>query len=208
MNKPVQPTRQSRRPFSKSDQQLVEDFRNGTQDGFAKVYNRYRKPVLKMISTRIRNPDVTEELTQEVFLRVFRFKDHFNPEYEFTTWLWTIARNIVSDHLSHSQFDPLAAQVQNDNRPELNDLVCGKACAETILLKKTERKYLLKMLEQLPRLQRKAILLRVLRGFSYDEIARIMKLSLSAVKSLIHRGKISLQLLMESTMSVSIEQIL
>jgi RNA polymerase sigma-70 factor, ECF subfamily len=201
MIKSVKSIRNTRRPIYESDQELIQSFKNGAPDGFSRIYTRYRKPVLKMISSRIRNSDVTEELTQEVFLRVFRFQNHFNPEYEFSTWLWTIARNIVSDYLSNSQSDPLAAKSQVESTVELNELVSTGANAEFILLKKSERRYLIKMLGKLPKLQRKAILLRVIRGCSYCEIAKAMHLSLSAVKSLIHRAKASLQLLMEASLN-------
>ncbi len=183
----------SKRQFSKIDSEVIEDFVQGKSYAFQIIYSRFKKPVLKMVLHRIRNADVAEELVQETFIKVFRYRRRYNPQYEFSTWIWTIAKNLTIDYLAKSYSDPLGVRPTQDLGYELTEIACDRGCAETVLLKKSERKYLFKLLKKLPRLQRKAIILRVIKGCSYNEIAKSLELSLSAVKSLIHRGKSSLQ---------------
>ena len=189
--------RKSKQPFVSSDKKLIQDFTSGNPTAFCEIYQRFKKPVLRLISTRIRNNDIAEELVQETFLRVFRYREQYNPQYEFSTWIWTIAKNLTLDYLSHSQADPLGSRPHQELGMELQDIPCHRGSAEVEYLRRFERRHLFQMLKKLPRLQRKVILLRVFKGFSYDEIAKYLKLSLSAVKSLIHRGKNSLLSVMD-----------
>lgn len=196
--------RKSRRPFFNSDKKLIREFAQGNSSAFLEIYQRFQKPVFRLVSTRIKNTNVAEELVQETFLKVFRYREQYNPQYEFSTWVWTIAKNLTLDYLTNSQADPLGSRPQQELGLELQDVACERGSAEIEYLKKTERRYLFKMLRKLPRLQRKAILLRVIKGCSYDEIALSLKLSLSAVKSLIHRGKVSLQGVMDPSIGSAI----
>ena len=70
-----------------------------SHEAFSKVYQRFSKPLLHYIRSRISDPEVAEELTQEVFLKAYRFRDSYQERYALSTWLWTIARNTISDHL-------------------------------------------------------------------------------------------------------------
>jgi len=196
MVNPAKHFKKSKRPFLMSDRKLINDFIEGKSEAFAGIYHRFKKPILRVISARIQNSDIAEELAQEVFMRVYRFRDQYDPEYEFSTWLWTVTKNVTLDYLSRAQLDPLMSRPAHGLGLELQDIICSAGSAETLFMKKTERVYLFQMLRKLPRLQRKAIVLRVMKGRSYSEIAKSLSLSLSAVKSLIHRGKISLQEIM------------
>jgi RNA polymerase sigma-70 factor, ECF subfamily len=199
MIKTIQNIRKSKRPFFNSDKKIIEEFVQGSPRAFQEIYLRFRKPVLNLVSTRIRNLNIAEELVQETFLKIFRYREQYNPQYEFSTWVWTIAKNLTVDYLTNSNGDPLGSRPHQELGLELQDIACNRGCAETEYLKKSERRRLFKMMKKLPKLQRKAILLRAIKGLSYDEIASSLKLSLSAVKSLIHRGKISLQTVMDTS---------
>src|SRR3954451_5807073 len=95
---------------------------NESHDAFAKIYERFRKPLLHFVRSRISDPAVAEEITQEVFLKAYRFRDSYQERYALSTWLWTIARNTVSDHLRGPR--PEASSVETE------ELACGRPCAE------------------------------------------------------------------------------
>ena len=186
--------RKSNQPFFSSDNhKLLADFTHGSTGAFREVYTRFRKPIQRLVSSRIKNSDVVEEIVQETFLKVFRYREHYNPKYEFSTWIWTIAKNLTLDYLTRSRGDPLDSKTAQESENELQNIVSDQKGIETILFERAERRTLFKMLKRLPKLQRRALLMRVLQGCSYDEIANSLKLSLSAVKSLIYRGKTTLQ---------------
>jgi RNA polymerase sigma-70 factor, ECF subfamily len=179
----------------KLDRHLVSEFVHGSSESFARIYERFEKPILSFLMQRIDDLHVAEELTQEVFLKIFRHRSSYRPEFEFSTWLWTIARNTVFDHLRQSRALRRAEEPKCAATEELDihDIPCSKETAEQRIISEAERQQLTQMVSELPDLQRKALTLRVLKKFSYREISRTMNLSSSAVKSLISRGKNSLR---------------
>ena len=140
--------RKSKRPFFNSDNRLIREFTEGSPAAFREIYQRFQKPVFRLISTRIKNGHVAEELVQETFLKVFRYREQYNPEYEFSTWVWTIAKNLTLDYLTNSQADPLGSRPHQDLGLELQDVACERGSAELQYLKKTERRYLFKYVEE------------------------------------------------------------
>jgi RNA polymerase sigma-70 factor, ECF subfamily len=157
---------------------------NESHEAFSKVYERFRKPLLQFVKMRISDPAIAEELTQEVFLKAYRFRDSYQDRYALSTWLWTIARNTVSDHLRGPRHE--SSSVETD------ELACDRPCAERMAIHKEDRRTFLKMLRQLTRPQKRVIWMRVIHQLSYEEISRKLGLSLSAVKNLAHRAKTSL----------------
>jgi RNA polymerase sigma-70 factor (ECF subfamily) len=165
------------------------EFKNGSEEAFSKLYRRFQRPVLKYVRSKIRDDEVAMEVTQEVFLKVFRFKDRYQEGYAFSTWLWTIARNAVTDHLRSE-----GSQVhhgQNEDLPP-DEIPSPHKNAEALILKKDQRRTFLKKARSLTRLQKRVLWMRVIRQLSYEEISRKLGLSLSAVKNLAYRGRMTL----------------
>ncbi len=159
-------------------------FKSGSEDAFKKVYSHFRRPILNFVSTRVRDDEAAEEITQEIFLKVYRSRDLYSEDYAFSTWLWTIARNTVFDSLRERRGEGVA---DGEIHPE--ELACKVPLIETVLGERQQRKRLFqKLASALTRPQRRVLWLRVARQLSYDEIARKLGLSLSAVKNLAYRA--------------------
>ncbi|MGZ3689491.1 MAG: RNA polymerase sigma factor [Bdellovibrionota bacterium] len=163
----------------------IAGFRRGNEADFAWLYRRFRKPIHRYIGTKIRDEGISEELTQEVFLKAFRFRESFELRYEFSTWLWTIARNTVIDW-SRTKGLPMGSGSEAFDPDQIVD---PAPCAEGRLLERSEREHLMEVMKSLTELQRQALLLRVIHRLSYHEIARQLGLSLGAVKGLLFRAK-------------------
>jgi len=173
------------------DQDLITKFQVGDLDSFAPLYSHFYKPIYKYILKFIRSTHVAEELTQDIFLKIYQYRKSYNPEYELSTWIWTIAKNTVYDHLRQSRSTSTTFQ-QPENPNAFDFEPAHTETAETIIIEEFEKRKLLILMASLSSKQKEAIFLRLVKRFSYQEISKSMNLSLSAVKSLINRGKSSL----------------
>ena len=169
---------------------LIAEFRQGDSQAFERIYKRYRTPLMAFVKSRATTlcESSVEEIIQETFLRAFRFRESYKEEYEFSTWLWSIARNSMIDHIGSTPPETREADgsmwVESEPHPACN--------AEEGLIQRNELKRLLRFFRRLPSGQRRALFLRVVRQLSYEEIAERMKVSLSAVKSVMNRAKSTL----------------
>src|SRR6478736_2567567 len=126
---------------------LFVDFKNGSEEAFSKLFNRFRKPILIYVQKRVANEETAQEITQEIFLKVFRFRNLYEDQHAFSTWLWTIARNTVSDY----QRGMKASLISDD--VVLDEIPSTEHHAEALLENKDARRGILKMMRSLTRLQ-------------------------------------------------------
>lgn len=158
---------------------------------FSEIYKKYRRPILGYVAQRIGDDANTEDLVQEIFLKVFRFRSQYRSEHAFSTWLWTIARNTVIDAVRGRRH---GSEVAGGGVPELEELACPRANAETLLLERSEKRLLFRFVRRLTRAQRRVLRMAVIDQLPYAEIARRLGLSLSAVKCLTYRSRLALTL--------------
>jgi RNA polymerase sigma factor (sigma-70 family) len=170
-------------PLAKS---LLTEFKAGNENAYAKLYSRFHTPILKYVKTRIRDEEVACELTQEVFIKMFRFREAYQEEYAFSTWLWTIARNTVSDHLRGAQSQRLQLAQEEISAEELP---CTLKNAEALLLKKDQRRSFMIAIRSLTRPQKRVIWMRMIHQLSYSEISQKLGVSQTAVKNLAFRAR-------------------
>ena len=172
---------------------LVLAFQAGSDDAFTKIYDRFKKPILRYISARLSDAQVAEEVVQDIFLKVYRFRANYSPEYAFSTWLWSISKNTVSDFLRVSR------NSHAENRQALPDvlhpeeLACTLLNAESLAIgkceKKSKRRRLVEMMKSLTRLQKRVLWMRNVHDLSDGEISVRLGLTLPSVKNLAYRAK-------------------
>jgi RNA polymerase sigma-70 factor (ECF subfamily) len=171
----------------------VAEFQAGSEEAFNELYSRYHGPMIKFVGQRIRDEEQCQELVQEIFIKVHRNRGSFDPRYAFSTWLWTIARNTVFDHLRRVRSEAeQAAAGDGGPLPLPEELPCPAPCAETLLHAKSERRRLMKVLKPLTRAQKRVLWLRIVHQRSFQEIAKHLDLSLASVKNLAYRAKAAL----------------
>jgi RNA polymerase sigma-70 factor (ECF subfamily) len=150
---------------------------------FTKIYSRFKKPIYRYVAARVSDPEIAEDITQEIFIKVFRFEESYQKKYAFSTWLWAIAKNTVADSLRELR----KAEIASD--PITSEMPCGRQCAETLAIHKDERKRLLRILRPMTRLQKRVLWMRAVHHLSYIEIAKKLGMSAAAVKNMACRAK-------------------
>ena len=169
---------------------FAERFRSGDREAYEKIYRKFKKPILNYVSARSRDQHQAEELTQDIFLKAYRFRKSFDPRYAFSTWLWTIARNTLADSFRRKRVTLLEDNASGAMDPE--SYPSAAPDPEQACLEISDREGFVKLMSGLTGLQKKAIFMRVIHQLPYHEIAKRLDLSLSAVKCLVHRGRNSL----------------
>jgi RNA polymerase sigma-70 factor (ECF subfamily) len=160
----------------------------GDRKAFEEIVVKYQKSILNTAYRYTGNPSVAEDLAQEVFVRVFRAAPAFKPTARFSTWLFTIVRNICSNYRQREgRFDH-----QTSTDLDLNLTPTHQESPETLLIRQERARTVQKAIHCLPSSLKMPLILNQFNQMSYEEIAKVMKISLTAVKVRIHRAKQSL----------------
>lgn len=151
-------------------------------------------------------PEVAEDLTQEVFIKIYRTLDSFDPDRaSLNTWITTVTRNLLVDHFRKSKYDratdSIDAAASSDTEGQtLGDQLADMGPAPDAGLEKREMKEMVhKALQKLSPELREAVILRDLQDMDYREIAQVLKVPEGTVKSRINRGRTELARLLQRT---------
>ncbi len=181
-----------------SDLELMLRVRAGDAASFEALLRRYRLPMVNFFRRMVRDQALAEDLAQEVFLRIYKSRERYQPEARFTTWLYRIATN-------------LALNAIRDRKDEVCDVTSDESGAGTILdrfvdpqptveqrLIQGDRERMIRQaVEGLPDNQRMAVILHKYQDVDYRQIAGILGVSESAVKSLLFRAYETLRVRLE-----------
>ncbi len=169
----------------------------GDEAAFNYLAGKYHRPILHFLFRMVRNQAIAEELAQEVFLRVYRSRTSYRAEAKFTTWLYRIATNLAVNHARDTKNERAVQNVYLDAPDEESgakpDLPGSGLSAEQSLLREERMKAIRAHVMALPERQRMAVGLHKYQGMDYREIGEVLKLSESAVKSLLFRAYQSLR---------------
>jgi RNA polymerase sigma-70 factor (ECF subfamily) len=170
-----------------SDESLMLRYRDGDVRAFEVLVNRHRKPIYNFILRFVRDAAQAEDVLQDTFLRVIKGADAYEKQAKFTTWLYTIARNLCVDASrrgKHRKAASLDAPVGDEDGAALIDLVAGSdAGADKHAISRELGVRLKKAIEALPEEQREIFLLREVSDLQFNEIAQIVGCPENTVKS-------------------------
>lgn len=179
------------------DAGLMLRFKQGDQAAFESLLTKYFPRVLNFIVRFVNVHEEAEDLTQEVFIKVYKGAWEYSPKAQFKTWLYTVARNLALNEIRRRSriAGSLDAPVDyNDEGKTTREVADENAVRPDAGVTEEERATLVReALQALPANQREAIILLRYEDFTYEEIARTMGLSLQAVKSLLNRAKENLR---------------
>jgi RNA polymerase sigma-70 factor (ECF subfamily) len=171
--------------------------KRGDRAAFAELVEKYNQPVLNFIYRSLRDETEAEDLAQNVFLQVYKSRSRYQRTAKFSTWLFTIARNLCLNELRrrsrHHAESIEETQTENEDQPQRQYEDKSQMAPPEKLLHGELAQKIEEALAELPENQRSAILLCRQDELSYDEIAEVLDCSLSATKSLIHRGRETLK---------------
>lgn len=169
----------------------------GDRVAFTALVEKYRQPVMNLIYRTVPDATEAEDLAQAVFLQVFKSAHRYEPAAKFTTWLFTIARNLALNEIRRRSRHPAgsldAPHPEHADQPQRQyEDVKLSSPPDALLHGELERK-IAEALAALPETQRTALLLYREEELSYEEISGVLGCSLSATKSLIHRARETLK---------------
>ncbi len=176
--------------MARSDVQLMLDVKAGDDVSFELLLQKFRTPLVSFLYRMVRDRATAEDLAQEVFLRVYRARKKYAPNAKFTTWLFRIATNLALNALRdgrYRQMDVSLDQPGEDEHPAM-ELPDRQPSVEQELMARDRAARVRCAIQALPEKQRAAVLLHKYHELDYDQIARILDCSESALKSLLFRA--------------------
>ena len=175
-----------------SDAAIMLRVAAGDESGFNYLVEKHYRAMIHFLFRMVRNQAVAEELTQEVFLRVYRSRESYRAEAKFTTWLYRIATNLAVNHARDTRHERSASTIYLDAPDEETgttpDVADDDPDAEQNLLREERMAAIRQHVMALPERQRMAVLMHKYQGMDYRQIGEVLKLSESATKSLLFRA--------------------
>lgn len=175
-----------------SDITILKEYKKNKRKGLELVYDRYIKYVYTIAFHYSGCKDDALDITQEVFISVFKSMEGFKEEYSMLPWIKKITVNKCLNFI-RSKRDTLSLNETIESGDELQNSIAAKETTENTIVVRDVKKALEGAIQRLPDKERMAILLRHMKQMKYEEVARTMKLPPGTVKTLIHNGRKALK---------------
>jgi len=172
---------------------LMERIGAGDHRAFRELVERHQHAVVGTVAKMLGNPSEAEDISQQVFLRIWRHAKRYRPDAKFTTYLFTITRNLV---FNESRRKKRRKETSSDEREENSHMGTPDDPSrqpDAQMLQEELRAAVDKAIASLPEQQRMAVVLRRYEQMPYEDIAGVLDLSVSAVKSLLFRARTTLR---------------
>jgi len=173
-----------------SDEQLVQ-LSLEDHDCFYYLMKRYEPKILRYIN-RIASvsQEESEDILQEIFIKVYRTLNGFNQKLKFSSWIYRIAHNeIINQYRKIKSYSAMITSNIEDDTDDLSELVCDTLDIDGIYISRENAQKVRESLAELPDKYREVLILRYLEDRSYDEISDILRKAPGTVATLINRAK-------------------
>jgi RNA polymerase sigma-70 factor (ECF subfamily) len=171
---------------SNIEAQWIAEAKTGDKDAFAKLVEKYQRPVYSVCYRMLGTPTAAEDAAQEAFIRAYLALDRYDPNRSFATWILSIASNYSIDQLRKKKVTILS--MDNEKYGWMAPPDPGPS-PEKAAIDKEKSALVQAILTDLPETDRAAVILQFWHDYSYDEIAETLGLSSSAVKSRLFRAR-------------------
>jgi RNA polymerase sigma-70 factor, ECF subfamily len=176
-----EPERPRRSVDPTSDNRLMEEVRDGKVERLAILFERHHVMLFNFFLRLTGNRSAGEDLVQDVFFRILKYRDTYLSQSRFTVWMYQIARNVHVDYLRKLKPElPIDAQFEEPAAAEPDTLDQLSSGEETAQLRRA--------LDRLPLRRREILLLSRFQGMKYREIAELTGCDIGSIKSTIHRA--------------------
>jgi RNA polymerase sigma-70 factor (ECF subfamily) len=177
---------------------------NGDAQAFSSLLEKYQKPVYNLCYRMLGNAEDAEDAAQETFLRAFKSLKRYDNSRPFSTWVLSIAAHYCIDQIRRQR--QVTISIEDLVVPDVPDPAPG---LETVLGKKEEQRRIRAILDKLEATDRAAVIMYYWYDFSYEEICQALSLSLSAVKSRLHRARRAMaqQWMLQNPEAVTVERV-
>lgn len=170
---------------------LIQRIQNGEQQAFSILVRKYQTRVASILARYIRNSGDIPDVTQDVFIKVYKSLHNFRSDSAFYTWLFRITVNTAKNYLTSQSRRPPAFDIDAEEADSYagSEALKDHNNPESILHSQEVKRIILKAINDLPDDLKAVITLRELEGLSYDEIAQIEECPIGTVRSRIFRAR-------------------
>ncbi len=177
---------------------VVAELKAGSEDAYAWLIAHFHQPIYSLVYRTLNDPSDAADVTQEVFLKVFRGMRHFNGASSLKTWIYRIAIHEASNQrrwwFRHKSRERSLEPAEPQERTGLEETLVDEGPSPFEAMSQQEVRGRVEMeLKQVPEPYRTTVILRDIEEFSYEEIADILQVSLGTVKSRLMRGREALK---------------
>jgi len=172
------------------DAQLMLRVRDGDEDSFRVLLDKHRNPLVHFLYRMVQEQAVSEELAQEVFLRIYKSRLSYEPTARFTTWMFRIATHLALNWLRDEKNERAQERLDEDRGGDLpaREVADRKPSVEQRMVYQARLQEVRDAIGKLPEKQRAAVLMHKYEEMEYAQIASVLGCSESAVKSLLFRA--------------------
>ncbi|MBU7007256.1 RNA polymerase sigma factor [Phosphitispora fastidiosa] len=175
------------------DELLIKKIIAGDSGSFEKLVSRYQKKIFAFVYRMVESREDAGDLTQEVFLQVFRSLNTFRGDAKLNTWLYRIASNKTLDFLRKNKKTRLVAFDSEDYQGEPSLTCSPEANPEQIVLKEEKMRRLRRLIAGLPDRYRLALVLYHYQELTYQQIAETLDIPVKTVATRLYRAKLILR---------------
>src|ERR1035437_10110849 len=192
--------------FAKSDEEIILLYKNGEEEAFKELINRYTSPIYNFVA-RLANKNDASDIVQETFIKVWKNLNRFDDtKASFKTWIFTIAKNTVTDFLRKKK-SLLFTDLEKDTEEDINSFaenipdeeMLPDSALQKLQEKEADKKFLNNLLENLHPNYQEVLTLRYQEEMTFEEIGKILDKSLNTVKSQHRRAILELRKMLEQS---------
>ncbi len=180
--------------MSQTDEDLIAEYQLGNVEAFEDLFQRYKGPILNFALRVLSNRADAEDVTAEVFFKLYTKKHMYQPVAKFKTWIFSIAHNAcMTVFRKQKRLIPMWFRKDGEGGYESWDVPDDQDSPVEELKKKEQQKMVRKAIQQLSKDQREALILREYHQMNYAQIAEVMSCTVDNVKVLIYRARTCLR---------------
>ncbi|HDQ98721.1 MAG TPA: sigma-70 family RNA polymerase sigma factor [candidate division WOR-3 bacterium] len=182
------------------DDELVRRAQAGKTEAFEELVRRHERKVYNIAYRMLGNPEDASEALQDTFLRAYRFLHRFQFKAQFFTWLYRIATNVSLTKLRRRKSPVVMSldQPVGDSGDMVFEIPDDQFSPDLLFKRRELQRKLQQAVDELPEDYRTVVVLRDLEGLSNEEVSKVLNLTVAAVKSRLHRGRLALRSKLES----------
>ena len=177
----------------KRDLKLINKaLENGDPNAYSELMRLYRDPLYFMLYEKVSNQEVAKDLTIEALGKAFKKLHLYTPEYVFSTWLFTLARNHCIDYLRKHKLPTTSIDkmmIDEDGKRTTFDLISNDLKPDQYMQKKQRIAILRKIVDQLKPKYRDLVKLRYFKEMTYEEVSKTLNIPIGTVKAQLHRSR-------------------
>ena len=199
----TEPRSEDREVISLSDEDLMAEAAEGNERAFTELVNRYKTRVVNLVSRLLNDREASDDISQEVFVRVFLHRKNYRRGAKFSTWLFTIAANLAKNEIRRRKRRrnwTSLDEMQETLRDSSLQLMDPRANREGDVEVRQLQGVVGAAIATLPERYRLALVLRDIEGLAYEDIAQVLRIPGGTVRSRINRARLMLKKKLEPTL--------